>query len=483
MAERLAFGYGQSGTAGDASSAGGSAPPAPPADDGDLTVPAPRTRRDWAYVGLLSFTALLFFRPQDEIVPLRALHLAELSAIGALIAMAMGRLGRGLPISRMMPELVGVVALGAVILATAPFSIWMGGSISTFTDLYVKVILIFILMINTLVYPKRIEQFTWLIVLASGYIGLRAVFDYARGMNLVENGRVQGVVGGMFGNPNDLALNMVAVLPLALCIVFRRVSLTRRLVAAGCAGLMFLTVVASHSRSGSLGLAAAMLVLALMILKRRPGLVAAGGLVVVLALPMLPSSYWTRLSSITDGSRDDTGSRQARSTLLWEAYYAFLENPITGVGAGQFQNYKPEGRVEAWRETHNSFLQVASELGVAGLIVFSFLVWRGFYGPMQARALLKRTGKRGNRGRGEPQPDMLTSDERDLLTSHTAAISASVAGWLVCALFASVAYHWTFYYLLALAIAPREYLVDRLAAARPVRRRTPLTAGVAEARA
>lgn len=479
MAERLAFGCGLSGGTSDASSAGGSAPP--PSRGNSTPASAPPSRRDWAYIGLLAFTALLFFRPQDQIPVLRPFHLAELSAIGALAAMVMGRLGRGLPITRITPELLGVAGLGGVILATAPFSIWFGGAVGTFTDVYVKVVLIFLLMVNTLVYPKRVEQFVWLIVIASGYIGLRAVFDYARGLNLVENGRVQGVVGGMFKNPNDLALNMVAVLPLALCIMFRRVSFTQRVVAGGCAGLMFLTIVASHSRSGSLGLAAAVLMFAVMILNRRPGLVAAGGLAVVLALPLLPSSYWMRLSSITDGSRDETGSRQARATLLWEAYYAFLEHPITGVGAGQFQNYKPEGRVEAWRETHNAFLQVAAELGVVGLMVFSFLVWRGFYAPMQARALLKRSAPRATRGRGDPlPPDVLTADERDLLSWHTTAITAALAGWLVCAIFASVAYNWTFYYLLALALAPREYLADRLAATRPLRRRA--TMAVAEAR-
>ena len=35
---------------------------------------------------------------------------------------------------------------------------------------------------------------------------------------------------------------------------------------------------------------------------------------------------------------------------------------------------------------------------------------------------------------------------------------ASLVGWFVCAFFASVAYNWTFYYLLALAATPREML-------------------------
>jgi hypothetical protein len=33
-----------------------------------------------------------------------------------------------------------------------------------------------------------------------------------------------------------------------------------------------------------------------------------------------------------------------------------------------------------------------------------------------------------------------------------------------------VAYHWTFYYLLALAVAPRDYLLARAAAARSAQR-------------
>jgi hypothetical protein len=56
-------------------------------------------------------------------------------------------------------------------------------------------------------------------------------------------------------------------------------------------------------------------------------------------------------------------------------------------------------------------------------------------------------------------------------------MAAALAGWFVCALFASVAYNWTFYYLLALAIAPREFLLDRLAAVRPSRS-APIEAGV-----
>lgn len=467
MNERLAFGYGTERHE-------ATAPPRAPVE---AAAPAPvaaaaelprEEKRDWAYLGLLTFTALLYFRPQDEIRPLAFLPLAEIAALSALAAMVFGRISRGLNVTKVTPELIGVVGIGAVMLLTAPFSIWPGGSVQTFTDLYIKVLLIFLLMLNTLNSPGRVRQFTWLIVIATSYIAFRSVFDYARGFNLVENGRVQGAVGGMFQNPNDLALNMVAVLPLAVLLALRAIRPFGRLVAIAGAFLMIGAVIASQSRSGFLGLGAMFLFLAWQVGRKRPSFIAALAVAVVVVLPFTPSSYWARMSSITDESRDDTGSREARRILLAEAARAFFEHPLTGVGAGQFKNYDPQGRQESWRETHNVVLQVASELGVLGLIAFMFLVYRAAFAGRAARQLLPRALGAPKKTRWGPPaptgPAVITKADADFFDAHTATMAAAIAGWFLSALFASVAYNWTFYYLLALAIAPREILTDRLAA-------------------
>src|SRR5439155_19880193 len=135
-----------------------------------------------------------------------------------------------------------------------------------------------------------------------------------RGSNMVENGRVQGAVGGMFKIPNDLALNMVAVMPLAVSVALRSVTLLRRAGALLCAVLMVGAVVASQSRSGTIGLLVVALILGVQMARRTPAIVFAGVLALFLALPLVPSAYWHRLSSITDESQDDTGSREARQT-------------------------------------------------------------------------------------------------------------------------------------------------------------------------
>lgn len=409
----------------------------------------PAEPRDWAFTWLLVFTTVLFLRPQDIFPPLDALHLAELSALAGLVALVVGRMARGQTITRMTPEFAGVIALGGLILALAPFSIWFGGTIGVFTDQYAKVILIYLLAVNVIDSPKRLERLTWVLVLAVGYVAFRAVFDYARGVNMIRGGtRVMGSVGGMLQNPNDLALAMVVFLPLAAFLVMRDGPMMRRLVAAVCAFCMMGAIVASGSRGGSLGFVAMLLVLAATMARQRPGLVFAGALAVMCSLPLVPDSYWRRIASITDQSKDDVQSSQARRRLYAESFDAFVQNPLTGVGAGQFKDWNPSKRVEAWHESHNVWLQVASEMGIGGLAVFFFLLFRAFYAVLQTRRLVARLRYR----------DAIDKGQAAMFDAHAAAMAASLVGWFVCSMFSSVAYGWTFYYLLALAATPRDIL-------------------------
>jgi O-antigen ligase len=432
------------------------------------------TAGDWTFIFAMLFTAVLFFRPQDQIPGLGRLPLAELAAVGGILSLAIGHLSGRAPLCRTSPEFACIVGLGVLMLGLAPLSIWMGGVVRLFTDVYVKIVLIVMLMMNALRSPQRLDRFVSLILLATGYLGMRAVFDYARGVNMIEDyGRVRGAVGGIFGNPNDLALNMVAFLPFAMFRVISQGSALRRLSAA--AGALFMTgaIVVSQSRSGTLGLAAVLLLGGAQLARRSPGLTASTALVLLLALPLVPGSYWERVASITDASKDQTGSRETRSTLFREGLTAFFDRPLTGVGAGQFKNYKPEQREQAWNETHNVLLQVAAELGLIGLVVFSFLVVRALLAGGQVRRLLRKMQSaaptRGSPAGGVDVSGPLTPAEARLLETHALATTVAVVGWLVCALFASVAYNWTLYYLVALAIIPRDFLVDRL---QPQRRRS-----------
>jgi O-antigen ligase len=415
-------------------------------------------RPDLSYWGVFAFTALLFFRPQDTLPMLEPLHLPEIAAILALIAMAVRRAGRGLPPIPAARELAPLAAFGATMLLTAPFSIWPSGALGTFTDLFAKVVLVVVLLIHALSSPVLLRRFTWLIVVAMGYIAVRGWIDYASGTNLLQGERLQGAVPGLMGNPNDLAMNMVTFLPFAAFAALSPGKPLARLFAAGVTLLMLGTIMFAKSRGGFLALAVTGLLIVVQAGRLRPGLAAAllvGSLVVV---PLLPQSFWTRLSSITNAEDDQTGSREARVVLLQDGWKAFSDHPFTGVGAGQFMNYNPPDRQELWRETHNVELQVLSELGIAGGLAFVWLLVRSGRTAFSQWQALRPRRRLGGAALADPA---FAPHEREWMRAHVAACVAAFAGWLVCAQFGSIGYYWTLYYVLALIVAGHEILSRR----------------------
>ncbi len=310
---------------------------------------------------------------------------------------------------------------------------------------------------------------SWLILCAVGYVAARGVLDFASGTNLMKGERLHGSISGLMGNPNDLAMNMVTFLPLAVVIAITKGRTFPRVAAGVIAALMMATILFTKSRAGLLGLAAALLVLVIEGRRLRPGLGVAAIVTLLMAAPFMPTWFWTRIASITNPAEDDSGSRQARKDLMWEGWQTFLDYPFTGVGAGQFKNYNPAGRLEPWRETHNVLLQIAAELGVFGLLAFLLLIWQGVRGAAVDPSHVQHRqagGTAPDAGGGTiPVTEAFRPDERAWMQMHAVAMSASLVGWLVCAQFASVGYYWTFYYLFALIVAGRELTTDRIVAA------------------
>ena len=89
------------------------------------------------------------------------------------------------------------------------------------------------LLAHSLSSPRLLRRFTWLIVVAMGYIAARGWIDYASGTNLLQGERLQGAVPGLMGNPNDLAMNMVTFLPFAAFAALTPGKTLARLFAAG----------------------------------------------------------------------------------------------------------------------------------------------------------------------------------------------------------------------------------------------------------
>src|SRR5207249_4023452 len=113
--------------------------------------------------------------------------------------------------------------------------------------------------------------------------------------------RIYGYEGGsgLVSNPNDLALMLNLILPIAGCLIVSARRPSGRLVAAIAAALSAMAIVMTFSRAGFLTLATTSVLFAWWLLRRRaPGKAAVLLLAALLTIPYLPQGYADRLSTI-----------------------------------------------------------------------------------------------------------------------------------------------------------------------------------------
>jgi O-antigen ligase len=153
----------------------------------------------------------------------------------------------------------------------------------------------------------------------------------------------------------------------------------------------------------------------------------------LVCLPLLPSGYLDRLSTIKDVGADPTGSAQVRLDDANAAMRIVLRNPIIGAGLGMGVAALNKERGPLWYDIHNVYLQYAMELGIPGLALFLLLL----HGAIQSAGFAWR--------RAAGVPDLWE------LFNLAEGIQVSLVAFSVAALFYPVAYHFYFYYIAGLA--------------------------------
>jgi hypothetical protein len=268
--------------------------------------------------------------------------------------------------------------------------------------------------------------------------------DFRAGRLTVEGYRVEGRLGGIFENPNDMALHLVTMLPLAVALAFGSRGLLKKLLYGGSAALIVAGTVVTYSRGGFLAMSTALLALAWTLgRKNRFAVVAVVCVFAVGLLLFAPGGYGVRIFSIYNHKLDVLGSADARQALLLRSVVVALRNPLFGVGMGNFAYVSFRNA-----QSHNAYTQVAAEMGAAAFVVYVLFVVT----PLRRLLAVARE----------------TFDERR--TSHfyylAAGLSASLVGYMVASFFASVAYYWNVYYLVGYAVCLRRlYEAERAKAA------------------
>lgn len=403
-----------------------------------------------AFAAVWLFTLLLYVRP-NEILPgvFGEFPLVKIVAIFAMLAYSLGRLMRGEALTIWTIELRMVLliwGLGALFmpLAVSPEDSW-----KTLTDVYLKVVCIFFLLVNLLDTRARLRSIMKLVVIWGAVLALDAIYSFRSGHFTNNEHRIQGLVSGIFGNPNDLAIALNLLTPLAVALAVNSRGM-KRVFYAACAMVMGMGVVATFSRGGFLGLLAAGSVLLWKIGRGKQAAAAMGVLLVSGAfLLLMPGDYGDRLSTILASDQDKTGSAQERQELLKRAASVALHHPITGVGIGNFHIYSIREKL-----AHNAYLEIAAELGVVGLLAYLVLI----LAPLRSMRRVERESRAILRAGAVTDATSDVSARTRWRESYylSIALQAALAAYIVCTLFGSVQYQWFLYYIAAYAVAVRR---------------------------
>jgi len=394
-----------------------------------------------AFRGLLVFTFILVVAPQSFVPALRPLRIALLAAVAGITATLGDRVVHGRPLTVVGKEIVLTAALVVWAVITVPSSYWPGGSVSFLLDIYFKTVAIFWLLVNVVDTLGRLRTLAWSLTLMGVPLALTALKNFASGAFMDKN-RIVGYEGGLTANPNDLALMLNLLLPLAVGLLLASRSAMARGLLLTIVLLEATAVIVTFSRGGFLSLAACVgLYLWRLVRRGLTGWVLAAVLVCAGGSILLPSSYLARLATIADIDSDPTGSAQARWSDTVAAVRFVIANPLIGAGMGMDTEALNEVRGATWKQVHNAYLEYAVDLGLPGLTLFGLLFTSCV---RKVRSVRRQAG-------GGP-------DSRDL-ACLAEGIEIALITFGVGAFFAPVAYQFYFYYLAGLAVAAGE--IDR----------------------
>ena len=265
------------------------------------------------------------------------------------------------------------LAFFAWMVLAAPFSFWKGGSIQRVIT-YGRVDIMLLFLVAGLAVTWKDIRATFCAIAVAAVVCLSASRLFMQN----DNGRISLAGIGSIGNSNDLAAQLLLLLPFLLFFALgRRASVVIRIAALGLIAYGIRVILGTASRGALIALFAVLLCILLRAsLFQRIAMVLIGLVLTGVMMVSLPAATLTRLGALF-GAKDAEAaeSSDSRWYLFKKSVQYTIQHPLFGVGPDEFSNYEgesslAEGRHGNWHATHNAYTEVSSECGIPALIFF-----------------------------------------------------------------------------------------------------------------
>lgn len=381
------------------------------------------------YFLLFVYLSIEFIRPQSFIPALGVVRPALIVGL-VLIAFSLSKFRHEVYMLGTTRLLGGFLGLAALSVLFATNNHW-AFQYTQLLALYLLAVVVPAFILVNSVKRFRFLLFFWVFVHA--YLAIYCLTHGGKGP------------GSFLEDENDIALTLNVAIPFAY-FLWQSKSTGRFLgwIIAASAVLMVVGVVVSASRGGFVGLAITAIAVIWFSEKRirNAVLVGLGAAVFFMAIP---AEYKKEIQSISD---TEDGTRVERFYSWERGWEMFLDNPVLGVGAGNFpwrfseyelksDDYDGTSRLHGGRAAHSLYFTLLPEMGLAGTIVFLLLLIQYF------RRLIKKTPP------AKIEPD---SDQLRFFDAMRRALQVSMVGYLVTAVFISVLYYPQMWYLIGFSM-------------------------------
>ncbi len=335
------------------------------------------------FILFLIANAMLFIRPAELIAELNAVELYRYVIIACLF------FSFPTVLQQWSIRFTGVPPIAACVFWTLPMVFLSGfshGKMELLADTvieFVKIVIYFLILIALVTDTDRLRRFLRWIGIFSAVVALIAVTRYhadvaspapkksataekgkMHGTFVVDQTRdaatgqmvdVQRMCGtGIFNDPNDFALLLVAAIPLCLCWLTDPNAALQRLFWLGLVLVFGYALMLTYSRGGLIALMVGLAVLFQMKYGGKQTL-----LLGALCFPVLMIVFAGRMTDIST----QAGTGQSRIQLWSDWLMFFRQSPLFGIGMGNHEQYHKH-------VAHNSFIHSYGELGIIGGTLF-----------------------------------------------------------------------------------------------------------------
>ena len=252
----------------------------------------------------------------------------------------------------------------------------------------------YFIIINTIETKKQFKAILYMFVIAAGISAVFGIYQYIFGdvysqawldADMFEDIKMR--VYSTFENPNVYGEYLILAIPIAVSLFWTEKGFWKKTFLLGISGITMLAMILTFSRGCWLGILFALAILAVIIDRRFIIL----GLIGLMMLPfVLPDTIINRFMSIGDMSDSSTSYR----VYIWMGSLAMLKDYwLSGIGLGEtsFNTIYPlysYNNIEA-PHSHNLYLQIVSQFGIMGLIIFLAIVYN-FYKDTAISMLKKK---------------------------------------------------------------------------------------------